>query len=260
VHEFQWMRPKAERKRKRVIVRRFIFGVLLAATAAVITAGVLAQATHRQTATSNTSRDAAWVRAFAATGQLSTTGVGIGRENQLNWDPRFTSLLAASFPQKQWFWYDHWKLTPLPAVMQLFMGVPGNAVLVDGRFVTLDGCVPHDCGTNRGMLWIDTGTDPAVLIFAGINTISSNSSPFKSHLWVYTSEKLNWQKVPPSFLFSLNRWLATIGENGYFGTDGYRYDFSLATIVQPNGVMTDLGPNVFGLDVTESHTTPGAGL
>ena len=117
---------------------------------------------------------------------------------------------------------------------------------------------------DRGMLWIDTGTDPAVLIFAGIDPIGGSLPPYtytrKSHLWIYTSEKLNWQKIPAPFLSSLHRWLATISTDPYFGTHGYIYDFSLATIVQPNGVMEDLGPDTLGLGATESHANSGAGL
>ncbi len=230
-----------------------IIGLLLGAI------GGGCQGVPAQAPTTDASRNTAWTRAFAAPGPPSTSGMPIGQENRINMDARFASLLKESFPQKQWFWYDHWKLTPLPELMQVFMGVPGDAILDEDRYVSIDGCVPHDCD-NRGMLWVDTRTDPAVIIFAGIDSITSNTTPSKSHLWIYTSEKLSWQKIPSPFLSSLHRWLVTIGTDPYAGTHGYRYNFSLATIVQPNGVMLDMGPEIFGLGATGSHASPGAGL
>jgi len=236
---------------KHLTVRMFIFGMLLPALGC-ISPCASAQVAHQQHATNGNDRDAAWVRTFAAAGPPSTSGAGIGDEGHLFGDSRFTALLRASFPQKQWFWYDHWKLTSLPDTIQVFMGVPGNEVLDDNRYVTLDGCVPHDCDMNRGTMWIDTEPNPAVLIFAAINPISSNKPPFKSHLWIYSSRKLNWQQIPAPYLSSLHRWLATIGAVQYMGTSGYRYNFSLATVVQPNGVMEDLGPDILNLPDTES--------
>jgi hypothetical protein len=238
---------------------QFIFGVMLAAEVVAMSPSVFAQATYGQTVTSKASRDTAWVRDFAASAPLSTAGTGIGRENQLLGDSRFIPLLRESFPQKQWFWYDHWKLTPLPDMMQIFMGVPGNAVLDENRYVTVDGCVLHDCDGNRGMLWIDTGLNPATLIFVGIDPITSQAAPWENHLWIFTSKKLNWQQAPAPFVSSLHRWLATIGTKGYFDTNGFRYNFAIITIVQPNGVMVDLGPDTFGLG-DESKRTSGTGL
>jgi len=176
----------------------------------------------------------------------------------LNRNSRLAALLKASFPQKQWFWYDHDHFTPLPSLVHIFIGVPGDAILDDNRYVTADGCVPHDCVANRGMLWIDTGTQPAFLMFAAINPIRSNNPPFESHLWIYTSRKLSWQPMPAPFLFSLHRWLAATGEPGYRETDGYHYSFSIETIVQPDGVMVDLGPDVLGLSAVSAQH--GAGL
>jgi hypothetical protein len=202
--------------------------------------------------------DATWTRAFAVPGPPSTSAASSGQAGRLESDPRFATLLQASFPQRQFFWYDHWKLTPLPEMIQMFMSIPGDAILDDNRYVTVDGCVVHDCDSNRGMLWIDTGTHPATLIFAGINPITSGAPPFENHLWVFTSQKLNWQHMPPGFMTSLHRWLPTIGANGYRGTNGYRYNFSIETIVQPRGVMVDLGPDILGLSPSPSQTGAGS--
>ena len=229
--------------------RGFIFGVVLAGATAVLAASAQTPA-----AAIAASRDAAWTRAFASATLSSSVTDSVGRENDLNWDPRFKSLLKASFPQKQSIWFEQGKLISLPEMIQKFIGVPGEVLLDDSRYLTLDGCVPHDCD-DRGMLWIDSGANPAVLIFAGTGMISGSDSAEKSHLWLYSSEKLNWQQIPAPFLTSLHRWLATIGADGYRGTKGYRYDFSLATIVQPSGIIVDIGPDVLGLDAGSSRSS-----
>ena len=144
--------------------------------------------------------------------------------------------------------------------MQLFMGVPGNVILDESRYVTLDGCLAHVCDADRGMLWIDTGADPADLIFAGIDLIGGKTPDSESHLWIFTSRNLNWQHTPAPFVSSLHRWLATIGTDPYFGTDGYHYKFAIVTIVQPNGVMVDLGPGTFSLGAAGSKTISGTGI
>ena len=237
-------------------VRGFIFGLVLAGAAVVLAAS--AQGTPDRTAATASRRDAAWTRAFASASPPSSLHDSVGQIGALRWDPRFASLLKASFLQKQWIWYDHGKLTSLPDTIQEFIGVPRNALLDNDRFVTLDGCVAHDCD-DSGMLWIDSGVDPAVLIFARTGMISGNDSAEKSHLWIYSSEKLNWQHIPAPFLTSLHRWLTTIGTDGYMGGRGYHYDFTLATIVQPSGIMEDIGPDVLGLDAGSERSNNRTG-
>jgi hypothetical protein len=198
--------------------------------------------------------DAAFTRDFAVPWQdtpaHATSDNEVGRENALNGDPRFAVLLRSAFHQKQWFWLDHYRFTPLPDLIETFIGVPGSAILDEGRYVTLDGCVPHDC-TDRGMLWIDSESQPASLIFAATRPVNGDG-PAGDHLWLFSSVKLNWQHLPPSFLVSLPRWFETIGKPGYSGTSGYRFDFVLATIVQPNGIMEDLSPATLHLRNTQT--------
>lgn len=174
----------------------------------------------------------------------------IGQENRLNWDPRFTALLKGAFPQKQWFWYDHYRFTPLPELIQTFIGVPGNAILDDNRYVTIDGCVAHDCSANLGMLWSDTEQRPALLLFVGINIVAG-SSDNASHLWIFSSANLNWTALPKPFLASLHRWILKISANPY-----NRYNFVLTTFVQPNGEMQDFALSFLHLNALAAK--PGA--
>lgn len=201
--------------------------------------------------------DLAWLRADAAPSASAVSGV-VGQANRLNLDPRFTEMLRHALPQKQFFWYDHWKLTALPEMIQTFIAVPGDAILDDNRYVTTDGCAPHICDVDRGMVWIDTGAQPPIVVFAAINPVSGHSGKSESHLWIYSSAKLNWTELPRPFRSSVQRWLATIAANGYRGTQGYRFHFLLATLVQPNGVMVDLEPAV--LQLNDIALGAGAGL
>lgn len=188
--------------------------------------------------------DTAWIRGFAASGAVSKLAT-LGRGNELLWNPRFAALLKISFPQKQWFWYDHYRLTPTADVIQTFLGVIGDAILDDNRYVTVNGCVPHVCDALYGMLWIDTSDHPA-LLFAGTQIVGSNSGEEPFHLWLFTSTKLDWTHLPAPFLASLQRWSANIGPNGN------HLNFVLATLVQPNGVMEDISPAVLHLGATET--------
>ena len=231
------------------IFRAFLISLFICAAPA------LAQSAQKPTPPAST-KDATWTRIFAVPyDPQKAEGDGLGNENSLTNDPRFDALLKASFPQRQWFWYEHGKLVSTADLIETFTGVPGDAILDEGRYVTADGCVPHDCVANRGMLWIDTETQPATLIFVGINLVSGNSSQETSHLWIFSSRKLNWQKLPNSFTTSLPRWLSTIAKPDYRGTSGYHYKFALATIVQPNGVMEDITPETLPLGITEIGTT-----
>lgn len=185
----------------------------------------------------STASDAAWVRTYTIpAGQLKppTQGQVQGRENDLNWDPRFLPLLKSAFPQKQWFWFDHHHFTPVANLIQTFIGVPGDVVLDNNRYVTADGCVPHD-GFDRGMLWIDTGANPAHIIFVATQLISS-LGPGDETLWLFSSAHLNWTDLPPAFLTSLKRW------QDKNNATGYPQHITIATLVQPSGEQINLTP------------------
>ena len=196
----------------------------------------------------------AWVRTFAAPYTPSQNG-SIGSGNSLIWDPRFNALLKGSFPQRQWFWYDHSRLVSTADLIRTFLGVTGDAILDEHRYVTIDGCVQHVCDINRGMLWIDTNAQPAKSIFVAINLIGGKGSNDDSHVWLFSSAKLNWQHLPLSFASSLPRWLNTIGAQGYRSTGGYHFHFVLATIVQPSGIMEDISPDTLPLGAPQTGAT-----
>lgn len=196
----------------------------------------------------NSTVDAAWTRAYATPKPDTSESALPAGNRDIKWDPRFIPLMRSAFHQRQWFWFDHDHFTALPELIQIFIGVPGGVTLDDDRYVTVTGCVPHAC-TDVGMVWIDTGTHPATLIFAATQLVSDSveHDGTPTHLWLFASSQQNWQHLPPDFSASLTRWLSTIAQPGYRGTNGYSFDFILATIVQPNGAMEDLTPDTFHL-------------
>ena len=204
--------------------------------------------------------NADWTRAFAAPWQdIPFTPPFVpsqGRDNALNRDPRFPLLLRSSFHQHQWFWYDNNKFTPVAELIELFIGVPGNAILDDDRYVTANGCIPHDC-VDRGMLWIDTAAHPAKLIFVATGDVSSATGDKSSStmLWVFSSSKLNWQQLPPPFLLSLHRWQNNLIEQDRKGHVAWidQGGFLMANLVQPTGEIVVITPSVLGLE----PATPG---
>lgn len=189
--------------------------------------------------------DAAWTKSFAVPYQpnspdQSFTQSQQGRVNALNGDHRFATLLKDSFHQHQWFWYEHSRLIPIVDLIQTFIGVPGWVILDDNRYVTTNGCVPHACNES-GMVWIDTASEPATLIFAAAVRVSGGP---ETHLWLFASKHLNTGQMPPAFLSSLKRWI----ENNNARTDSkkdpalafLKDNIILVTIVQPNGEQDEL--------------------
>jgi hypothetical protein len=83
-------------------------------------------------------------------------------DQQLVLDPRFDGLLSAVVPE--------WKLegeTTLRSALERSIWLPDAAEIVDGRYVILSGCEPHNCG-NKGRIWIDTKARQAIVDAGGI--------------------------------------------------------------------------------------------
>ena len=198
----------------------------------------VAQQTHAASAHAG---DATWTKSFAA--PCTTTPCplhGVGEENKLSTDRRLRPLLRSSLHQKEWFFSETHNFMPVADIVSTFIGVPGNAVLDDDRYVTADGCVPHTCDILRGMLWVDTSAEPATVIFAATDAVDSvdyAKQIYKDqfHLWLFVSGN-RWPTaaLPQEFLSSLKRW------HDINDANGYKQDIALVTIVQPDGGQIDL--------------------
>lgn len=194
-----------------------------------------------QTHASSSQGDTAWMRSFAAPCDTTPCPLhGVGNENRISTDRRLHPLLQPSLHQKEWFFSETHNFMPVADIVSYFIGVPGNAILDDGRYVTADGCVPHTCDILRGMLWVDTGTKPASLIFAATDPIDSadyakHIYEDQFHLWLFVSNNHRpVSALPPEFLSSLKRWREVNEANGY------KQDIALVTIVQPDGGQSDI--------------------
>ena len=164
----------------------------------------------------------------------------------IKWDPNFRALMQASFHQHQYFWRDHGQFPSIPDLVETFIGVPEGVTLQDNRYLTVDGCVPHDCG-DRGMVWIDTASQPRTVIFIVPDRVSTglHESGSPMHLWLFASTHLNWQKLPQPLVESVGKWFVN-----YHTTWANYFNLrpTLVTIVQPTGEMVDLSPALVGLN------------
>ncbi len=188
----------------------------------------------------NSTGDAAWAMTYATDCgaamkhpcPLSSTGY----ENEFNGDPRLPALLKRSLPQSESWWVNGYGgSAPVSSIVQEFIGVPQGLLLDDDRYVTASGCVPHDCVTN-GMLWIDTGTQPATVVFVASVSIQSFKGDAGNHLWLYASKTLNFEVLPPDLLAGIARWHNSIINSKPL----FSQSVTVATLVQPNGRMRDL--------------------
>jgi hypothetical protein len=130
----------------------------------------------------------------------------------------------------------------LTDVVQQFLSGPGSALMDEHRYVSVDGCV-FGHGFDRGMLWIDSGAQPAQVIFSALNIVGGEperGTRNEFHMWVFSSSRLNWEKLPPNYSTRVKRWLDSDA------AQGYKERIVMVTLVDPNGVMEDLTlPSVY---------------
>jgi hypothetical protein len=191
-------------------------------------------------------QDVSWIRSFTAPATAENLNSEAGSENQLNGDPRFIQLLREAFPQKQFFWRDKGRFTPLPELVQEFIGVPGSALLDEDRYALINGCVPHDCG-DRGFLWVDTqSTGKPLLIFAATGMVNAEASAEYGgmHLRLFASRRVNWSQLPPNFKKRFSEWWVQTAQpwKQYF-----HERVLLITLVQPSGEEVDVTPGMLGI-------------
>jgi hypothetical protein len=112
----------------------------------------------------------------------------------------------------------------------------------EGRYITVQGCVPHDC-PSAGMIWIDTA-NPGQIVFAVSRDIPANGDVYSSmyHLWLYSSTPIpESQQLPEPLLDSIKEVYE-------------RENFVSAVIVQPNGEMVAALPST--LHLNQIQATP----
>lgn len=97
------------------------------------------------------------------------------------------------------------------------------------------------------MVWIDTkGSGKPLVVFVvpqDVSTAETDKGAFQ-HLWLYSSDELNWQKLSPQFKMSLSRWYGSYQQTW---SKYYRMNALLLTLVEPSGLSYDLSPGLFDL-------------
>jgi hypothetical protein len=88
-------------------------------------------------------------------------------DQQLVLDPRFSAMLVSLVPDAMF------ERESLRGALRKSLWLPDRSKLIDGRYVVISGCEPHNCG-NRGLLWIDTATRRAIAVTGG--TVASRSA------------------------------------------------------------------------------------
>lgn len=215
----------------------------------VCTFAAAAQSTPAHT---NTSGDATWAKAYATScpdRKYTCASSTNGYENAFNGDPRLPELLKHSLPQRESWWVNGYGgSAPVSSIVQEFIGVPGDLLVDDNRYVTATGCVPHDCLTN-GMLWIDTGTEPASVVFVAEVSIESFKGDAGNHLWLYASKSLNFEALPADLLTSITRWHNSVNSSKTI----FSQRITVATLIQPNGRIRDLTYDMLFYIQNEPH-------
>jgi hypothetical protein len=110
----------------------------------------------------------------------------------------------------------------------------------DHRYITVQGCVRHDC-PSVGMIWIDTaGTGQ--IVFAISRDIPADGKNYSDryHLWLYSSIHISEEQILPEPLLNS---LQNVFE---------REKFVSAMIVQPDGEMSAALPATLHLNQAQA--------
>jgi hypothetical protein len=207
-----------------------IAAMLLASFAA----SCIAQPQHTQSKTApQVQTDAEWARHYAP--DCSANSQNCGFAGGIIWDPHFLALLRHSLPQSESWWVnDHRSHSSVTNVVLEFLGIPESSSFDDNRYLTVAGCVPHVC-TVKGMIWIDTGTNPSTVLFVAEDAATGRNAGYR--LWLYSSKPMNLGALPSDFLSSLTHWHTAIAATA---PSYFPQTIALVTLVQPNGLERDL--------------------
>jgi hypothetical protein len=144
----------------------------------------------------------------------NTTG---NARNELQNDPKFRALLQRNLPQQALFLPGH---RSVGIAIRDFIG--DTPVILRNRYLTIDGCVRHDCPELSGYLWIDALSPRNDLFFAALEAIPGEGigpkSPSLSHLWIFQNSPLRDdflfaedESPANEFLYAFQDWFDEIG-------------------------------------------------
>lgn len=176
------------------------------------------------------------------------------RENRLVQDPRFSPFLETHLKAPQSFWG---KNKPLSEVVIEFLGVPGEVIGDENRYLNADGCVPHFC-PDRGLLWVDLGLPHPLVVFAAIDWISDNKTTDENGaaytMWLFSNRSLDPEHIPTALTRSIARWTSHPSSG-----DTHLQNITRVFFVDPDGTPHPVTPSAIGAhNELPAETTTGS--
>ena len=163
------------------------------------------------------------------------------QENALLQDARFKSFVENHLKAPQTFWG---KNKTLSDVVLEFLGVPGQVIGDDNRYLNADGCVPHFC-PDRGLLWVDLGPPHPLVAFAAIDWISDNRTTDQDRaaytLWLFSNRSLDPAHIPAALTRSISRWTSHPSSG-----DTHLQNITRVFFVDPDGTPHPVTPSAIG--------------
>jgi hypothetical protein len=196
--------------------------------------------------------DVSWLAPYA-------TPAPDGRGDDLNHDPHFKVFLRDHLTARQTFWNENESLADTALE---FLGVPGQVILDDNRYFSMDGCVPHFC-PSRGLLFVDLGTAHPLVVFVAIDWVKDNKTPGQSGaeytLWLFSNRPLTIgsatdeatsEHLPPALIHTISRWAAepTAGSTVV-------PNITNTILVDPNGTPHQVPPTSLGITPAPKQTS-----
>jgi hypothetical protein len=190
----------------------------------------LQQGSSRGTSQAATSIE--WLRSYAGS-----------NTNRLVWDTRFEPFLSASLPDIR---VDFWGGKPLAEVAAEYLGGPPDQVrLEEGRYLSAGACV-YKFGPAKGLLWVDLGQKPALVVFAalrggrgGVGGVTWDSPA----VWIVSQKALTADTLPKPLLGAITRWITDDREAVRLRP----IKLTLVEVVDPTGRIQTTDPAALGL-------------
>jgi hypothetical protein len=164
-------------------------------------------------------------------------------------DPRFAILLRNQLTAPQPFWRDG--ADPLWNVASQYFGVTqGGVHSSDNRYITVSGCVPHQC-RDQGLLWLDTAPPHPWLVFVATAWVPEGHSytdpQAAFNLWLFPTRSLDPQHPPASLVHAISEWNRTAPQL-----------INAAIVVDPDGTPHKVNPTLLGAtsSTVTSHELP----
>jgi len=176
-----------------------------------------------------------------------------GRAEELMHDARFRPFIREHLTAPQTFWNQN---ESLHETIAEFLGVPGEVVLDDNRYLSVDGSVPQ-FSPSRGLIFVDLGTPHPLVVFAATDWVKENKTPGQTGaeytLWVFANHPLHGtgdddpNHIPDALKRAVTRWT-----NRPLTEGGTVENITTAILVDPDGTPHQVSTASLGLNSAQS--------